>query len=320
MSGSPRNRKRLGLITAILLVAFGTSFYFIARPLPAAPPVGVAVPSPLGAMQTSSTQPKITWSASDVQPILSPGESSSSAVSFISSANLTNVTVEAVPEIAPFATIQPNTFASVSAGQTQSAQITFSIPQPTTLGTYDGTIHVRLGSSTLPQTLKVVVNVWNAFHDMNLGLAFKYPPFPQPTQIFVTHVSDGSMTHIDLQILDGTTQQFVSLVGLRIFSNSSSTSLQQWFEQNIDIDGILAANGTFQQKQLQNGSIALVLSAPLPDQYLQLSGPVEDAYMISPAGDRVVSITQSQLAQVSDFGYDSLTLLTQILGTMKFFQ
>src|SRR5438128_8028298 len=113
MSGS--HLKRLAFITAIALVALGASFYLIARPLPerpvpAAPPVGVAVPSPVATMQASSTQPKITWSQNQIEMILSPGESTSRAVTFASNLDLQNIVVEAVPEIAGFLSVEPNSF------------------------------------------------------------------------------------------------------------------------------------------------------------------------------------------------------------------
>ncbi len=87
-----------------------------------------------------------------------------------------NVILEAVPEIAGFLTIQPSTFASVSANQAQPVHVSFSIPAGTTLGTYSGTVHLRVGSTTLPQTLKVVVNVWQKFADPGGRFTFNYPP------------------------------------------------------------------------------------------------------------------------------------------------
>jgi hypothetical protein len=67
-------------------------------------------------------------------------------------------------------------FPSVSAGQAVTVTISFSIPTSTTLGTYDGTIHARVGSKTLPQTLKVTINAWNMLTDTEAGFSVSFPP------------------------------------------------------------------------------------------------------------------------------------------------
>ena len=121
--------------------------------------------SPLPAttvIQSPSTQPKITWSHDSVEVILSPGESTTKDLTITSSQNLTNVVVDPVPEIAPFMTITPSTFSSVAANSPQSVRINFTIAQGATLGTYQGTIHLRIGTQTLPQTLKVSIRTPNA--------------------------------------------------------------------------------------------------------------------------------------------------------------
>ena len=121
-------------------------------------------------------QPKITWSEKRLEVILTPGESTSKDLTFTSTLDIENVAVEPVPEIAGFLNISPNSLANVSAGQAQSVQLSFAIPEGAELGTFDGTIHVRVGSQTLPQTLKVVVNVWQKLATQDLGIAFRYPP------------------------------------------------------------------------------------------------------------------------------------------------
>src|SRR5207245_2011837 len=128
------------------------------------------------AASTSSTQPKITWSQNQIEVILAPTESASSDLTFSSSLNLQNTVVEAVPAIAGLLSVQQNSFANVSAGTPNAVRISFLIPSNTALGTYEGTIHVRIGTSTIPQTLKVVVNVWQIFRQISPAFAFKYPP------------------------------------------------------------------------------------------------------------------------------------------------
>ncbi len=137
-----------------------------ARPIPAAPVV------------SSSTQPIITWSPTSTDVTLSPGEATSRDFSLTSSVALQNVLLEAAPAIAGFLSIQPNRFAVIPAGQPQSAQVSFAIPQGAALGTYYGTIHVRAGNRTLPQTLKLSLRIWSAIQ-IN-GVLMKFPPTVTP--------------------------------------------------------------------------------------------------------------------------------------------
>lgn len=161
----------VGLVALVILLA---ALELFARPRA---PFGGLKPSP-GTLATtaSSTQPKISWSTPSLDLILSPGESTSRNLTFSSDRDLTNVTLEAVPEIARFVTLQPTSFASIPAGHPQPVHLAFAIPTGTALGTYDGTIHVRVGNQTLPQTLKISVEVWQRFISGELGIAIDYPP------------------------------------------------------------------------------------------------------------------------------------------------
>src|SRR6266851_4624494 len=108
---------------------------------------------------STSSQGKITWAPSSTDLILPPGESTDGDFTFTSSVGLQNAVIGAVPEIAGFLSVQPNSFASIPAGQMQSVHVSFFIPAGSALGTHSGTIHVRIGNLTLPQTLKVSLNV-----------------------------------------------------------------------------------------------------------------------------------------------------------------
>jgi hypothetical protein len=170
MSNS-RFKLAVSVMLTLVLIAGGTLYLFAWEPLPAPTAAPVApTPSP-----TSSTQAKITWSTTSIEVILSPGESGSQDLTFSSSLSVQNITIEAVPEIAGFLSIQPASVASLSTGQQQPVHIAFSIPVGSTLGTHSGTIHVRDASQTYPQTLKVTVNAWNALSDSALGIKLHYP-------------------------------------------------------------------------------------------------------------------------------------------------
>ena len=107
----------------------------------------------------SAAQPKIKWSENHLSLQLSPGGGQVKQLTFTSDHNLQNVTIEPVPEIANLVSVQPNTIASVFADQAQTVSLFFSIPAGTSFGLHEGTIHVRLGNQTIPQTLKVSIDV-----------------------------------------------------------------------------------------------------------------------------------------------------------------
>jgi hypothetical protein len=106
---------------------------------------------------TCSQAAKITWSSSAVYASVTATTSVSKTLTFTSDQTLQNITVEAVPAIAGFVKIQPATFANVPAKQPQTVQLTFKAPSGAQFGSYDGTIHVRAGSKTLPQPLTTSV-------------------------------------------------------------------------------------------------------------------------------------------------------------------
>jgi hypothetical protein len=124
----------------------------------------------------SVVEPAISWSQPRIVVTLSPGETLSKDVTFTSTVELTNITFEAGPKIARFLTIEPSRFPGVSANQPQSIRMKFSIASATTLGKYEGTVHVRSGRKTLPHTLKVIIDVaWQSISDTTLGFTINYP-------------------------------------------------------------------------------------------------------------------------------------------------
>jgi hypothetical protein len=161
----PSNRR--SLFASILILAILSSPLF---------PVAVSF---------AEAQPKVIWSEKHVRLQLSPGSGEVRQVSFISDHNLKNITIEAVPQIANLVSVQPSTIASVFADQAQTVSLFFSIPSGTTVGLHEGTIHVRAGSQTLPQTLKISIDVTQ----------FELPPdltMPEPLSPAVVHLTGVS--------------------------------------------------------------------------------------------------------------------------------
>jgi hypothetical protein len=138
--------KKRALLIAGCTVGVTILLLLIARPLSPAP---------------SSRQPKITWNPSQVQMVLSQGQSRTTTVTFSSDQALQDVIVEAVPEIAPWVTIDFQTFPKVPAGTPETLNLTFTAAPGASIGHYDGTIHLRYGTQTYPQTLKISLGIVN---------------------------------------------------------------------------------------------------------------------------------------------------------------
>ncbi len=155
-----------------------------------------------------------------------------------------NVVIEAVPEIASFLTIQPNSFANVPANQPQSVRVSFVIPTGTTLGTYDGTLHVRIGDQTTPQTLKVVVNVWQTYSNSLLGFELKTPPALQlvsdpnnPSNLFFEKLGDAGYG-----------------LEIRKFSNEDQFDLEAWIINHwLQLPAASATSTIDQYSAIQEG-------------------------------------------------------------------
>ena len=118
-------------------------------------------PATSTALSTSARTdpPNITWAPPMIALVMPPGAVRTVNVSLTSRDKIQDAAVEAEPQIANFLSLRPNTFATLPAGKPKQIQIAFSIPSGTNLGIYQGTVYLRSGASTIPQTLKVSLNV-----------------------------------------------------------------------------------------------------------------------------------------------------------------
>src|SRR2546426_2188952 len=118
--------------------------------LAAAGVFGVASPAPAA--------PTIQWSPSGVSETVTQGGIKTAQVSFTSMQDLANVSVSIVKELAPYVSVSPSSLASIGAGTTATVTLTFSAPRDATLGTFDGTLHLR-DSRTYARPLPVTVTI-----------------------------------------------------------------------------------------------------------------------------------------------------------------
>jgi hypothetical protein len=255
-------------------------------------------PSPIpNAEQSSTTQPTITWSIGSIEVILSPGESTAKDITFTSSQNLRNVVVEPVPAIAPFIALTPSTFTAVPANTPQSVRVTFAIAQGATLGTYQGTIHLRIGTQTLPQTMKVTINVWHIVSDNDHHFSIHYPP-----AMIVTSLSSEQLAFGPAPITPDTDQK--GLINLLVVAADTSALIQQ-------IRGLMKSTAT-QSAQAVDGEVGTRIIGTLNDDVFGYGGHTHGYVVVAHIGEAF------------QFDYDASDSITsqifeQMLTTVRFY-
>ena len=159
--------------------------------------------------------------------------------------------------------------------------------------------------------------VWNLQADQSTGIQFAFPQFSSGTQA-VAYSATGAISAFNVEAQSPSQQDLVPILGVAIYPNTSGMNLQQWFEANVDINGMLVAANTFQSLQFSNGVTALIVNGAIPDQYLEIGSPTDEVYAISPDGKYIIAMSEGQQAQFSDYGYQPVSLYPQILSSMTF--
>jgi hypothetical protein len=104
---------------------------------------------------------QIEWTPNEINYTIGNGQGASDPVvaTFTSPTSLERITLEVVPGLSRFVAVEPAVISKVEAGVPYSVALRFSLPPGAEPGKYEGVIHIRSGKRTLPQTLKVIVNV-----------------------------------------------------------------------------------------------------------------------------------------------------------------
>ena len=104
--------------------------------------------------------PKIEWMPREIAVTLSEQNPTDSVLAtFTSSTALDQITLEVVPGLSDFVTVEPAVIQNVQAGVPHTVVLNFSLPPGTVPGLYEGVVHVRNGRRTLPETLKIRITV-----------------------------------------------------------------------------------------------------------------------------------------------------------------
>ena len=85
----------------------------------------------------------LKWNPKKIQQVIQAGDTLNLTASFVSDERLENVDVWSVPELQPFISVSPNSFAIIEANTSYNINLLISIPVSTALGLIDGTIHLK---------------------------------------------------------------------------------------------------------------------------------------------------------------------------------
>ena len=101
---------------------------------------------------------KIVWTPGVLEVTVFPGTTTLTTAEIVGPA-LSDTSLFITPGLFKFLSIHSTGFASVVPNQTYSFPFRFDVPLSTTIGTYEGTVHVREGKRTVPEPLKVIIHV-----------------------------------------------------------------------------------------------------------------------------------------------------------------
>jgi len=102
----------------------------------------------------------IVWTPAKNEQTIALGQAQDLTVTFRSSIDLKDAGLWISPGLQPFISLTPAYFKTIKANARKNVEIHFFIPPNTQAGMYyDGTIHLKVGSATNPQGLKVRLSV-----------------------------------------------------------------------------------------------------------------------------------------------------------------
>lgn len=264
--------------------------------------------------------PPIAWTPAAVNEAIPAGANRTVSVSFVSSQNLSNVEVRAVPALQAYVQASPASFPNLIAGQTYVVNLALSAPPTATPGSIDGVIQLRRnGQNTIARPLPVSLNVtWQSFEGATGEVAFEYPSFGLPTRVAETSTVEGARFDIMFQLPGGSepAPQF----GLLALPNTDRQSINEWFYHTVDPSGELLSLRVYEPYVTPGGISALVLSNTVPDQSGNQYGPVATIYGVSPTGNTIVVFNVSQDTDLGTLGVpgsDYSELLKAVLATLR---
>lgn len=165
---------------------------------------------------------------------------------------------------------------------------------------------------------------WKTYRNEEYGFEFRYPLFGNDQR--VKEKDDSSGSRIYIEYTSTRSQDFLTTFGFFVTENEDKLGLKEWFSKYIDINDALFKKGNFKLKAVLGGGEMYIISyenLPLAEEYLDADGgPVDDAYLMSPSKNYVITFGRSQDHDLDLFGYgtseEQRDLILEILSTFKF--
>lgn len=167
------------------------------------------------------------------------------------------------------------------------------------------TVHHEQPIATTTQT---DLKDWKTYTNSQYGFSIMYPTLNTSVE---TNVDDRG---IHFSYLNQKDKVYYGGFEFFIRKNASGLNLHDWFETNIDQNGILLQQGNLNLENIDGGGQAYDLTAfPVPSDWIQNNGPLDSAYIMSPDKSTVFFLDLS-----ADYPSGLQNDLSQILSTFKF--
>jgi len=152
----------------------------------------------------------ITWTPERIEETLNKGAKKELSIAFMSRKDLQKVNLWITPELRPFIEIDPHVFKKIEANTPNEITLRLAVPSDAQLGHYEGTIHLRVGSRTYPETLKIKLDIVSVDRQMS------FTP-----ESFVYY---SGKKQLKLEV-------FPKQISIRV-ANGQMENLKQWLEGN----------------------------------------------------------------------------------------
>jgi hypothetical protein len=325
--------KKTILILGILVIAFLTvGGVWLYAQQAVGPTVSVpATPAPAGAESStiaqvvlSNTSTTRTPAGASTTPTIGPPVATPSVITVNTSTPVT-VTVQITDP-----SLIPGSVNLLLLGATGTQPTILGLMQGSDNGMYmleqafdeasTGLIQTEVSAAFRGQLRRVIspvlqIPVWNSFADSTNGFTLAYPPIAG-VPLSVATEADGT---IDLNVSEGTGTDTYTGPAFRvgILSSDGSSTLTNWFSQNVDPTNVLA--GAYTYTTLPNGTQILLLTGGVPNEWE--GGEVSDAYAMSPDGQKIAIVNLSQDDPLVDYGLttDQIeSFLDSVVNTFTF--
>lgn len=259
-----------------------------------------AVYSPIVAAKTS-----VSWSQKSMSVMLQPGQSMKKTVTLTAQQNIDASEVRVVPALAPYVQVLPPAIPALAAGQSVDFALVFAVPVDALPTKTSGAIQLRRTDAIyrsqnavavpLPITLDVT---WPKYVSVD-NISFSYPAFGMPSLISSVPIEGAISYEVQLQTSD---RDFVRQFSITIIPNPSLIPLLSWFDQNVDVNGLLFASQSFAFTAFTNGGEGLFRVGSIPTEIAETSGPVAEAYARSPSGNSILVVRFSHVNDLFELG------------------